>query len=106
MSTDTTTDPTRTRPTTERVPTSDLRADDVVLTHGLHVRLGERREYPDHAGTGTMVYAFTGTILNPEYLTTDAGRYSFGGIIALDGSDGWTIQGNDYASWARVLPTT
>lgn len=97
---------TATRPTTETVTTDHLAAGDIVWTTGLRVRLGEvhtwTHRYASETTTQT-VYWSKATILNPEYLSTDAGRYLYGGIIPLDGSEPWTIQGNHLAHWVREV---
>ena len=83
---------------TESVNTVQLQTGDIIRTHGLRVQAGEHHTW--QADNGRTVHVFQGTILNPEYLQTDTGRYLFGGIIPLDGSDlGWTIQGNELAYW-------
>lgn len=91
---------------TELVNMDDLKTGDIVRTQGLRVRLGERGE--SDRGTDTygkplppVIYFRHGEILNPEYLTTDQGRYLFGGIIPLDGSSGWTVQGTGLVQYAR-----
>lgn len=69
---------------------AELNTGDYVRESGLLIELGERTEYDNG---GQRVIAFAGRIANPEYLRTDTGRYLFGGIIPLDGSSGWTVQG-------------
>ena len=81
----------------ERVPTSQLLPNDRVHVSGLVVRIPDEGMHQwDHL---RPVWSAPGTITNPEYLTTDTGRYLFGGIIPLDGSEPWTIQGNDLRMW-------
>lgn len=72
---------------------ADLNTGDYVRESGLLIELGERREYTDPGRSVGTIISFAGRIANPEYLTTDTGRYLFGGIIPLDGSSGWTVQG-------------
>lgn len=76
---------------TELRSTDQLRAGDVIHESGLRVILTETPRLVD--GHGIVVRTARGRIANPEHLRTEEGRYLFGGIIALDGSDGWTIQG-------------
>jgi hypothetical protein len=42
------------------IPTGEIRVGDVVLTHGMRVRIDEIRTYEDHGA----VYACLGTVLN------------------------------------------
>lgn len=89
---------------TEIVTTHELREGDVVHVYGLRVRLGTVQQ-TRHAVTehGGATFYSNGEILNAARLQTDEGRQLFGGIIKLDGSDGWTIQGNGLAMWAREV---
>jgi len=82
---------------TRMVSTPELHLGDVVWTYGLRVRLDTLRVYETD---GRDVYAFKGTILNPEYLATERGRFLFGGIQPL-GSTSWTVQGNHLAHWNK-----
>ncbi len=88
------------------VRTSALRTGDLVLTNGMHVRLGERREYPGTRPEWPTVTAFAGTVENvdevraagvvPEsYLTRWEGQR----IVARDS---WTVQGNDLRTWSLL----
>lgn len=46
------------------------------------------------------LYAYSGRIINPEFLQTKQGRLLFGGVIPLDGSDlDWVIQGRADLLW-------
>lgn len=80
---------------TELRTMDQLSAGDVVHVDGLRVVLVETPRMVT-VNLGIQALTARGRIANPEYLQTDQGRYSFGGIIALDGSDGWTIQGVSY----------
>lgn len=75
------------QPKTERVPMSDLRAGDVVWTHGLRVRLVRRFESAP-AGSGS----WDGEILNglnPYPRHADDRQ--------------WTVQSVDYVKWDREV---
>ena len=77
--------------TTELRTTDQLRAGNIVHTHGLRVLLVETPRYVE--GAGIQALTARGRITNPEWLQTPEGRALFGGIIEPDSSDGWTIQG-------------
>lgn len=80
-----------------RVLSSDLRAGDVVLTHGMRVRIPE----PHRSGTGVdAVTSARGVVENPDAPTV---------ILMVpaawmheperDGTPRWTVQGNDRRTW-------
>jgi hypothetical protein len=72
--------------------TPELRAGDIVVTHGMRVRLDTLVTYP--SGHGQTVYAWHGTVTNPE----DVRRED---LVPLSWwRDGWTVQGNDLARWS------
>lgn len=81
----------------EKVTTDQLQPGDLVLSHGMRIRLGERNEY---AGSyGGTAWWFPGTVENmsevyqPDHVTA--------GLLKADGQ--WTIQGNELATWWRVV---
>lgn len=95
-----------------RIPTSQIRAGDVVLEHGMRVRIDFIREYEgglDGSGVpGMTVYGCHGTVLNlaevraarivpMSFLTTD--KWVEGQGWTTDRRDAWTVQGNDLATW-------
>lgn len=85
--------------TTTHRPVTTLRAGDIVRTNGLRVRIdADAAPVAGHHIAG--VFATRGTILNPDFLQTDQGRYLFGGIIPLDGSEPWTLQGTEFVTVA------
>jgi hypothetical protein len=81
------------------VATPDLRAGDIVLTHGMRVRLDtlagtHPTGHPEHAHR--TVYAWHGTVTNPDDVRRE-------GLVPLAWwRDGWTVQGNHLASWLVI----
>ena len=86
------------------IPTGEIKVGDVVLTHGMRVRIDEIRTYEDR---GT-VYACFGTVLNldevraahfipPSFLFNAARDISKDAPGARE--DVWNVQGNDLAWW-------
>lgn len=76
------------------VTTSQLKTGDVVITHGMHVRLGSRTEFP--GVSGQVAWAFDGTVENLDELESN---HPARGLIGPNGE--WVIQGNDLATWTR-----
>ncbi|MFD7334862.1 hypothetical protein ACFV98_02515 [Streptomyces violascens] len=85
---------------------SQLAKDDIVLTHGMRVRLDEvtTREHSDRT-----VFSWTGTVLNLDevreaghipmsFLRTHKWEPSQGGWVT-DRQDQWTVQGNEFTDW-------
>lgn len=90
---------------TERVPTSEIQPGDLVLTHGMRVRVSAPRTYTDRDVT---VYAFPGKVENladvlaggfilRSFLSESRWINGEGWRTELTGA--WTIQGNDLARW-------
>lgn len=88
---------------------SELKTGDVVVTYGMRVRLGERREHTDPNTYGGRYHSFDGTVLNLAdvaemgivplgWLRTQKWVEGQGWVI--DREDQWTIQGNDLVTWA------
>jgi hypothetical protein len=92
------------------LPTSKLRAGDVVVTYGMRVRLpAEPRVYENHGHEGRAVYAWDGIVENLDevvadgfvprsFLTEELWVDGKGWVFELTGC--WVIQGNDLAIWA------
>lgn len=82
---------------------SQLTKGDVVLTHGMRVRLDEGTTRKD---SGRIVYAWSGTVLNLDEVRQQGHvpiswlRASKGGI-----SDRGLIQGNYLANWLVENPS-
>lgn len=99
------------RVATEPTPMDEVTVGDVLYESGLRCEVTEVRvwNHPGgyaHGGPRTVHIART-RILNTEWLADDDGaRYLFGGIIARDGSDGWTFQGVAERKVAREVPAT
>ena len=92
--------------TTEATPTvtltgvksSDLRAGDVVVSHGVRVRIPQPTKHeawtdPKRTMQGRTIYYAVGTILNRDDLPDSVARYL--GPTRME----WTIQGNDLTTW-------
>jgi hypothetical protein len=86
------------------IPTGEIRVGDVVLTHGMRVRIDEIHTYEDHGA----VYACLGTVLNldevraagvvpPSFLYKEARHSSKDAPGARE--DHWNVQGNNLARW-------
>ena len=81
---------------TETVPTSQLQKNDLVLTHGMRVRLDA--PIPTYRDG---VVAWSGIVTNYADVIAE------GHIPASFIRDArWTIQGNDLAHWTRVTPAS
>lgn len=85
------------------LPTTELHTGDVVLTHGMRVRLGERNER-QYSRDDLPVVWFAGTVENVEDVRA-AGIVPVSWLIDWSGAgeivrrDAWTIQGNALARW-------
>lgn len=97
------------RPETQTVNTGELRPGDVVLTHGMRVRIDDVREYA--TGPGERAWTCQGTVLNvadviaqriipPSFLET----YGYSDEFHVIRRDAWTVQGNTRAHWIVELP--
>jgi hypothetical protein len=80
------------------VKSSDLRAGDVVSSHGVRVRIPQPTTHeawtdPERTMRGRTFYFAVGTILNRGDLRDDVARYL--GPTRME----WTIQGNDLTTW-------
>ncbi|MET9861994.1 hypothetical protein ABZY93_22285 [Streptomyces smyrnaeus] len=94
---------------TLRVDTSRLKVGDVVLEHGMRVKLDqEPRVYEGAGHEGRTVYAFDGLVENIDevreqelvpihFLYPDVFRG--GWCKDWDAEPRWTVQGNDLATW-------
>jgi len=81
----------------EKVSTDQLRPRDLLVHHGMRVRLGERNQYAGNSGE--PAWWFPGTVQNmDEVFHRD---HITAGLLHADGQ--WTIQGNDLADWWRVV---
>ena len=88
------------------VETGEVRVGDVVLEHGMRVRIDEIRTYP--GGEHGTVYACLGTVLNldevreagivpPSFLYNEARHSSKDAPGTRE--DYWVVQGNNLARW-------
>ncbi|MET8696858.1 hypothetical protein ABZV65_30460 [Streptomyces bauhiniae] len=89
---------------------SELAEGDVVREHGMRVRLDSldfgRGSHPDRS-----VYAWTGTVLNMDEVR-EAGHVPLSWLCThkwesgwvVDRKDVWTVQGNDFVTWAVECP--
>lgn len=85
-------------PQTEKVTTDQLNPGDLVLHCDMRIRLGERSR---RAGTnGRVVYYFPGTVENAAELREQPNHITRG---LLDADGQWPVQGNDLATWFRVV---
>ena len=91
---------------TKSIPTGDIKVGDVVLTHGMRVRIDEIKTYP--GGEHGTVYTCPGTVLNlDEVREARIVPRSFLYNAARDSSkdapgareDYWVVQGNNLARW-------
>jgi hypothetical protein len=92
-----------------RVKTGDIQVGDIVLEHGMRVRIDEIETYPGGPhGMGT-VYACRGTVTNlievrqagivPRHFLFNEPRYNGGPTADGAREDYWVVQGNDLATW-------
>lgn len=92
------------------VKTGEIRIGDIVLTHGMRVRIDEIRTYPGDAGQPETetVYACLGALLNLDevreagivprsFLYNEARHSSKDAPGARE--DYWNVQGNNLARW-------
>jgi len=95
---------------TEIVTTGQLRAGDVVLTHGMRVRIDEIDPYQSRHGDA---WSCPGTVLNlaevlaqkivpPAFLTTEKREDGRGWVTGR--RDYWAIQRNELARWTVAVP--
>lgn len=88
---------------TERMSTDQLAEGDVLMHHGMLLRLENRTTYPPQRLERGYVYCFHGVILNFDEIDD-----SFIRACATDGRPGtsdkpvWTVQGNELAVWTRL----
>lgn len=75
------------------VKSSELRDGDVVLTHGMRVKLD--RPVATQLGANGLVFTWDGLVLNQAEVLAEG--FITRGFIP-DGR--WTVQGNDLATWA------
>jgi hypothetical protein len=88
-------------PHVDRATMADVAVGDVLWESGLRCVVTE--VYGSSLWNGPEVIVAKTRILNLHYLQSDAGRYLFGGIIARDGSEGWTFQGIPSRTVAREV---
>ncbi|WP_370418933.1 hypothetical protein AB8O64_10785 [Streptomyces sp. QH1-20] len=85
---------------------SQLAEGDIVLTHGMRVRLDTRTTRKD---SGYTVYTWSGTVMNLDEVREEGHvpmpwlRTWKGGLV--DREDAWTIQGNRFANWLVANPS-
>lgn len=90
---------------TEGVSTDQLRTGDLVLNYGMRIRLTAREVYqswssPRWGEDGSTVYRFDGHVENADEIHALGRDHVTSGL--LRGSY-WAVQGNDLASWTRVV---
>lgn len=93
--------------TPRRVPTNELQAGDVVLTHGMRVRLytGGRELPADRYGIAwsrpgiveNLAEVLAGDLVPEAYLTEHFQDDRGGWVSAVTGR--WVIKGNEHALW-------
>ena len=82
---------------TELVSTDKLRPGDLVLNYDMRIRLGKQHAYVGNRGG--VAWWFPGNVENmdevfrPDHVTA--------GLLKADGR--WTIQGNEIATWWRII---
>lgn len=102
------------RPSTTTVRTGELMPGDVVVEHGMRVRIDEVREYrPDGASSEQRAWSCPGTVLNVDDVTAqhvipasflEIYGYREGEGWVVERRDAWTVQGNALAVWLVELP--
>jgi hypothetical protein len=85
---------------TEVVTTPELATGDLVLNHGMRIRLGERHERPAHIDPSGVVW-FPGHVENYDEIKARPGGHVTDGLLRSDRE--WTVQGNGLAYWTRVV---
>jgi hypothetical protein len=85
----------------ESVDTSQLQEGDLILSHDMLIRLGERHvvERVDRYAEYGPVYWFVGTVENADKIHAMGVNHVTCGL--LRGNE-WTVQGNRLASWWRI----
>lgn len=83
--------------TVEIVDTTVLVTGDLVLSHDMRIRLGERHTGGYHADA----VWFDGVVENAEALRALGRDHVTYGLLRADGT--WTVQGNELATWRRVI---
>ncbi len=93
---------------TRTVKTSELRVGDVVLTHGMRVRIDSIKSYK--GSTGLPAASCSGTVLNlaevleEGYVPASFLRTRKSEGYSEDRDDFWNVQGNDLATWQVEVP--
>ncbi|HEV2241807.1 MAG TPA: hypothetical protein VGR98_12255 [Streptosporangiaceae bacterium] len=102
------------KPSTTSVTTDQLVPGDVVLKHGMRVRIDEVREYrPAGANSAERAWCCAATVLNvtdvvqqhvipASFLQTYGYQEDVGWTVERE--DAWTVQGNTRAAWIVELP--
>lgn len=99
-------------PTTTIKDSGELAQGDIVITHGMRVRLDEGGS---HQRGERTVSAWVGTVLNLDevreaghvpmsFLRTQKWAPSEGGWVT-DREDVWHVQGNEFANWLVEDPS-
>ncbi|WP_031102417.1 hypothetical protein [Streptomyces sp. NRRL S-146] len=90
---------------------SQLAKGDIVLTHGMRVRLDFGAS---HKRSDCTVYAWTGTVLNRDKVREEGHvpmsflrtwRWQPGMGCVTDRKDVWVVQGNELAEWIVENPS-
>lgn len=84
--------------TIQRIKSSDLQKGDLIDCHGCIFRINDVKSRADNE-SGTTVYWSISTLV--ERNTNSIPLSWFG--KAADGTRTWGIQGNDKASWAKII---
>ncbi|MFP3991059.1 hypothetical protein U9R90_27035 [Streptomyces sp. E11-3] len=95
--------------TTPNVTVKDsgqLAKGNIVLTHGMRVRLDQLTIRKD---SGHAVYAWSGTVLNLDEVREEghvpmSWLRTWKGLV-VDRENAWTIQGNGFANWLVENPS-
>jgi hypothetical protein len=102
------------KPATEIIDTSQLRPGDIVVEHGMRIRVDQVNEYRPQGGSAAeRAWSCPGTVLNvadvlaqhviPASFLETYGYSEMEGWV-VERRDAWTVQGNDRARWVVELP--
>ena len=92
------------------VKSSELQVGDIVLNHGMRIRIDEVNEIEDASTYGGRFHCNPGTVLNVQeavevydiprsFLYNEARHSSLGASHPDAREDYWVTQGNDLATW-------
>ena len=87
--------------TTTETRIDELQNGDIVWTHGLRVRVSDRKVRPHQLNGETAVH-FSGQVLNPEVFEDEQMRRLFGGLVDFDDPH-WSIQSVSWLLWNREV---